>query len=54
MSFFDPISELRKREANAEKAAKVMKVLGWICVVDEVWNYVLIGQGRGFRDPASY
>jgi hypothetical protein len=41
MSFFDFIRELRKGEPDVKKAAKAMKILGWICVFGAIWNFVI-------------
>lgn len=41
MDFFDFIRELRKGEPNIKKSEKAMKILGWICVVGAVWNFVI-------------
>jgi hypothetical protein len=42
MSYFDLIRELRSGETDAAKAAKAMKVLGWISIGVGIWNYVFL------------
>jgi hypothetical protein len=41
MSFFDFIRELRKGEPDVRKAAKAMKILGWICILGGIWNFII-------------
>ena len=41
MDFFDFIRELRKGDPDPTKAAKAMKILGWICILGAVWNFAL-------------
>ncbi len=41
MDYFDFIKELRKGEPNIKKAVKATKILGWICILGAVWNFVL-------------
>ena len=41
LSFFDFIRELRKGEPDPKKAAKAVKILGWICVCAGLWNYLM-------------
>jgi len=41
MSFFDLISYLRTREPNVANTAKVMKVIGWFCILGGAWNYIV-------------
>lgn len=38
MDFFDLIKELRKGEANINKAGKAMKILAWVCILGGLWN----------------
>lgn len=58
MDFFDIIRELRTGSPVPEKAAKAMKILGWICVGGAVWNYAFyyIGPFREapFNLPSSF
>ena len=39
MDFFDFIKELRKGEPDVKRAAKAMKILGWISILGAVWNF---------------
>lgn len=39
MDFFDILKELRSGEPDIDKAARAMKILGWICVAGAVWNF---------------
>jgi len=41
MSLFDLIYELRKRELNAAKAAKVVKGIGRFCLFAGFWNFIV-------------
>jgi hypothetical protein len=41
MDFFDFIKELRKGEPDIGKAQKAMKILGWICTVGALWNFII-------------
>ena len=41
MDFFDFIKELRKGEPDIGKAQKAMKILGWICIVGALWNFII-------------
>lgn len=58
MDFFDFIRELRKGEPDVKKAAKAMKILGWICVFGAIWNYVIYYiapfEKSPFNLPPSY
>ena len=58
MSYFDFIRELRKGEPDPKKAAKAMKILGWICLFGAIWNYVISYLApfheSPFNFPASY
>src|SRR2546427_8261538 len=40
MGFMDLIQELRKGQADSEKAARAMTLLGWMCIVGGVWNSI--------------
>lgn len=51
MSFFDLLQELRKGEPDISKAAKAMNILGWVCLVGAVWNYVMFYVGPFEQDP---
>lgn len=58
MDFFDFIKELRKGEPDIGKAQKAMKILGWICTVGALWNFIIyfIGPFKGspFNLPPEY
>ena len=58
MSFFDFVRELRKSEPDVRKAAKAMKILGWICILGGIWNFVMYYLGpfdeSPFNLPPSY
>jgi hypothetical protein len=41
MDFFDFIKELRNGEPDTRKAEKAMKILGWICTVGALWNFII-------------
>ena len=41
MSFFDLIRELRKGEPDVKKAARAMRILGWISVAGAIWNFAI-------------
>ena len=51
MDFFDLVKELRKGEPDVTKAAKALKLLGWICVFGAVWNYVIYYVGPFEESP---
>ncbi len=51
MSFFDFLRELRTGEPDVAKAAKALKVLGWVCLIGAVWNYVMSSIGPFDQDP---
>ena len=58
MSFLDFIRELRTGEPDPRKAARAMKILGWVCVLGGVWNcaiyYLAPFDESPFNLPASY
>lgn len=58
MDFFDLIREMRKGKPDVKKAAKAMKILGWICLAGAVWNFVIYYVApfdeSPFNLPASY
>ncbi|MDH3973904.1 MAG: hypothetical protein OEV42_06455 [Deltaproteobacteria bacterium] len=54
MDIFDLIKELRKGEPNIEKAAKVMKVLGGICVGGALCNYTFYYIGPFEESPFNF
>lgn len=58
MDFFDLIKELRKSEANINKASKAMKILAWICIFGGVWNaffkYLVPFDETPFNLPHNY
>lgn len=57
MSFFDLINDLRKREPNAARAARVMKGLAWFCLFAGVWNFIvpsLFPSDMPFNIPPDY
>ena len=39
MDFFDIVKELRSEAPDVDKAARALKILGWICVAGAVWNF---------------
>lgn len=41
MGYLDFINELRKAEPDVKKAAKAMKIMGWICVFISI-NYCTV------------
>lgn len=41
MDLYDVIKELREGRPDIEKTEKVMKVLGWICVVGAIWHFAI-------------
>jgi hypothetical protein len=51
MGYFDLVKELRDGSPDVMKAAKAMKILGWICVFAAVWNYVLYYLGNFGKEP---
>jgi hypothetical protein len=58
MSFLDLISELRSGTPDIKKAAKAMKILGWICLGGAVWNLMFIfifpNEEGGFDLPPEF
>lgn len=51
MDYIDLINELRKGEPDISKSAKAMKILGWICFLGAVWNYVIYYLGPFQKSP---
>jgi len=41
MDFFDIVKELREGDPDVNKAAKAMKLMGWICVAGAIWNFTI-------------
>lgn len=58
MSYFDLIREVRKGNPDILKAAKAMKLLGWICILGAIWNYTFYYlapfEKIPFRLPSDY
>jgi hypothetical protein len=58
MDYFDLIKELWKGEPNSKKAEKAMKILGWVCILAAIWNFVLYYiepfEKSPFNLPPSY
>ncbi len=58
MDYLDLIKELWKGEPNPQKAEKAMKILGWICILAAIWNFVFFYIGPSekklFNLPPSY
>lgn len=58
MSFFDIIRELRTGEPNSEKATRILKNVGWICLGVGIWNfgfpYFAPINDSSFKIPESY
>lgn len=40
MSLFDFIRELRKGRPDIQKAARAMKIMGWVCLAGALWNFI--------------
>jgi len=51
MGYFDLVRALRDGSPDVMKAAKAMKILGWICLFAAVWNYVLYYLGNFGKEP---
>ena len=58
MSFFDLIRDLRTREPDAAKTARVMKAMGWFCILAGAWNsavlHLLPFDRSPFKIPRDY
>lgn len=51
MDYLDFIKELRKGEPDPKKAEKAMKILGWICILGAIWNFVMYYIGSFEKSP---
>jgi hypothetical protein len=51
MDYFDLIKELWKGKPNPKKAGKAMKILGWICILTAIWNFVFYYIGPFEKSP---
>ncbi len=54
MGFLDLINELRKGKPDVKKAAKAMKVIGWVCFGVVAWNLIIFAFEGPNKSPIDF